>query len=128
MPSWKTTKESLRAGLREGMVFGLVYSAYVTVLFLAEGTKPFDALGVGYVSVVVLYLVGGVITGSLLGAVRPWARTLIKRLVVAPFVAFPAVLLISITLSSDRPHRILPLAVFGAVFFGVLFVLFAEAK
>jgi len=64
----------------------MLYSAYVIVLATVSGPEPFDKLGVTLETVVMTYLMGGVVAGAIVGALLPLRRTAIG----ASFVGFVA--------------------------------------
>src|ERR1041385_9007533 len=59
-------------GVGFGLAFAALYSLYVAVLYLAEGSEPFDELHTSLLTVIATYVVGGVTSGTVVGAMRPY--------------------------------------------------------
>ena len=63
---------NLAWGIKLGLAFAAVYSLYVVVLFLAEGSRPFDRLHTSLLMVIATYVIGGLTSGALIGVMRPY--------------------------------------------------------
>ena len=63
---------NLAWGVKLGLAFAGVYSLYVAVLFLAEGSQPFDKLHTSLLMVIATYVVGGLTSGTIVGVMRPY--------------------------------------------------------
>lgn len=72
-----TLAKRMVVGARWGAVMGVLLSAWAGILALAQGSTTFkDGRGtsVSAMGVIVMYLLGGVLTGSLFGACLPLIR------------------------------------------------------
>ena len=80
---------NVRTGTRYGLIVALVLVAWVTVLRLVNGEKSFAHLDTTYGSVVLFYLLGGLVAGAMLGAMRPLMRTKPGLAIAVALVAIP---------------------------------------
>jgi hypothetical protein len=58
-----------------GFSIGMMFSVYVSLLYVVRGSAPFERLEVSVLSVVVFYLLGGIAIGSLVGLLLPLAKS-----------------------------------------------------
>ena len=70
--SERSFSSNLVWGVGFGLAFAAVYSLYVVVLYLAEGSRPFDELHTTLVTVIATYVIGGLASGTVVGAMRPF--------------------------------------------------------
>jgi hypothetical protein len=63
---------NLAWGVGLGLAFAAVYSLYVAVLYLAEGSQPFDKLHTSLLKVIATYVIGGLTSGTVVGVMRPY--------------------------------------------------------
>jgi hypothetical protein len=76
-------------GMAWGLGMAMLYSAYAIVLATVSGPEPFDKLGVTLETVVMTYLLGGVVAGAIVGALLPLRRTAVGRSFVGFVAAVP---------------------------------------
>jgi hypothetical protein len=85
---------NLRWGVAWGVAVAAVYSLYVTVLYLIEGSRPFDRLHTSLLMTIAAYAFGGVAAGAVVGVMRPYVRIRLVAILVgilgAVFVFFGA--------------------------------------
>lgn len=62
-------------GIRWGLKVAGVYCAYVIVLYILTGGNAFMEIGVSLPTVLVVYLLGGVVGGGLVGVLLPIAQS-----------------------------------------------------
>jgi hypothetical protein len=81
-------------GVGFGLAFAAPYSLYVVVLYLAEGPRPFDKLHTTLAAVIAAYVIGGLASGTVVGAMRPFLHIRLVAILVgitaAVFVFFGA--------------------------------------
>jgi hypothetical protein len=75
-------------GVRIGIVFAILYSLYVAILFLLVGSAPFDKHHTSVVTVIATYFVGGISGGAVVGAMRPYTHSRFVAIVVGIVAAF----------------------------------------
>jgi len=80
-------RSNLAWGLGLGLVFAAVYSLYVAVLYLAEGSQPFDNLHTSLSKVIAIYAIGGVTAGTVVGLMRPYLRIRLVAILVGIMAA-----------------------------------------
>lgn len=76
-------------GLLYGIGMAVLYSLYVSILYVVEGNQPFQAYGISFGIVVILYFLGGIVGGVLLGMLLPWTSRRSGSAVVGIIVACP---------------------------------------
>jgi hypothetical protein len=76
-------------GLRNGALFGLIFSAWAVVELFVGGPETFSRQGTSFVEVIGLYLVGGSFAGAIVGMLRPFAYHRLGAAVVGFFSALP---------------------------------------
>jgi hypothetical protein len=85
------TPTSLRGnliwGVGLGLAFAAVYSLYVTVLYLIEGSQPFERLHTSLLMVIAAYAFGGVTAGAIVGVMRPYLRIRLVAILVGILAA-----------------------------------------
>ena len=89
---------NLRWGIQGGLFFAAIYIAWVTILFLVRGREPFDRLGVNLPVVVAVYLAGGVLSGAVIGLLRPFATRKVGAYLISIIAALPVLTGIAISL------------------------------
>src|SRR5689334_1263979 len=81
-------------GVGFGLAFAAVYSLYVVVLYFAEGSRPFDQLHTTLAMVIATYVIGGLASGTVVGAMRPFLHirfvAILVGITAAVFVFFAA--------------------------------------
>ena len=78
---------NLAWGVGLGLAFAAVYSLYVAVLYLAEGSQPFDRLHTSLLKVIAIYAIGGVTAGTVVGVMRPYVRIRLVAILVGIMAA-----------------------------------------
>jgi hypothetical protein len=81
------------AGFRVAMVF----AGLATVAYLFRGDGPFEQLGLSLQTIVVFYAVSGSLSGGVVGAFLPWARSLPVRMFLGFVAALPVALAAGLT-------------------------------
>lgn len=79
------------SGIRFGLAFAACYCAYVSLLYLVAGSAPFDSYGVTLPTVILVYIVGGVLGGAVVGLLLPLARYKVGATLVGILAAIPVV-------------------------------------
>lgn len=79
----------IRWGTQYGMGFALLFSAYAVIQRIAFGPNVFDSYHMTFVSVVGVYLGGGLLSGTLVGLLRPIARYPLGAALVGFLAALP---------------------------------------
>lgn len=82
-------KSDIRWGIRVGLSFAALFSAWVLVLYTTQGPGAFERLGVTVWGAVLTYLTGGVVAGAIVGALRPLAKTRVGAMAVGVLAALP---------------------------------------
>jgi hypothetical protein len=90
---------NLSWGIRRGLGIASLFSAYVVVIALMQRSIWFDAYGANVFQLVLVYLLGGLFGGAIVGALRPLNATaaggaLIGALASIPFWSGTLLLLI----------------------------------
>jgi hypothetical protein len=62
---------------------------WVVLIWLLRGSEPFERKGVTFLAVVVLYLVGGPVTGAIVGLLRPVAKSGLGAAITGVVAAIP---------------------------------------
>ena len=70
-----TLRQNLAWGALWGLCGAVVYSAFAVVVFLLAGQRAFSAKGTSLSAVLAAYLVGGIGSGLVMGALRPLGRS-----------------------------------------------------
>ena len=78
---------NLRWGVGFGLAFAAVYSLYVTMLYLVEGSQPFDRLHTSLLQMIAIYAIGGVTAGTVVGVMRPYLRARLVAILVGILAA-----------------------------------------
>ena len=102
-----------------GLVLGLMYSALALVIYLTRGSEPFEANEITLFSTVMIYLLGGLLGGSLMGLLSPLSRTRPGSIAVG-MLAFLPVTLGFAFISEGAPSRWDNAVVFASMMTAVL--------
>ena len=62
---------NIRWGIRGGLAISALYCGWVTIVYLGQGSAPFERNGVSFGSIVTTYVVVGLVAGALVGLFRP---------------------------------------------------------
>jgi len=81
--------DRIRWGLRWGAYYSVILTAWVTLLWLLRGSRPFEGQSVTLVAVVTLYVVGGPVTGAIVGLLLPFARSGLGAAITGIVAAIP---------------------------------------
>lgn len=94
-------------GMRRGLAFAGVISAFVLVLYVANGASNFAKLGLSVPEIILIYAIGGVLTGAVVGAMRPWTKSRLGAMVTGVAAALPASLALGLALygTPSQWHR-----------------------
>ena len=95
---------NLSWGVGLGLAFAAAYSLYVAVLYLAEGSQPFDRLHTSLQKVIAIYVIGGVASGAVVGMMRPYLRLRLVAIIVGILAALVVFLGIAVA-SQGMPWR-----------------------
>ena len=79
---------NVRWGVGNGVFFAIFFSAIAFVTFLHHGARPFLEKHVTFGAVILVYFIGGVLGGAVLGLLRPLSRFFLGALVVGTIVGF----------------------------------------
>ena len=80
--------ERARNGALYGVLFSLVYDVYAVGLFVMSGAEPFKRDGITIGIAIAAYTVGGIVAGSIVGALLPLSRSRIGAAFVYTIAAF----------------------------------------
>src|SRR5882762_2581956 len=80
--------ESIRWGLKFGLILSVVLIAFVSLGYILRPESP-SHQAVGWLQVSGAYLVSGVVCGFVLGLCRPLFTSLSRSILLGPVVAFP---------------------------------------
>jgi hypothetical protein len=86
----------IRWGVQYGMGFAILFSAYAVIARITAGPTAFDRYHATLVSVVGIYFGGGLVSGTIVGLLRPLAKYAFGAALVGFLAALP------ITLAIDR--------------------------
>ena len=89
IPARTSLAENIEWGLWYGVAMACAYSAIAILLFLIRGPRAFIHNGISLVSTIAVYLIGGILGGLMLGALRPLTRYFLGVLLVAIPVSAP---------------------------------------
>jgi len=76
-------------GIRWGVKFTLVYSAFALLVLLFGGSATFRQSGATFLLTIGLYVFGGLIAGAIVGLLRPLARWATGATIVGIIAAVP---------------------------------------
>ena len=129
MPRTGTGEETvsvanLKWGILRGLFLGSVYSAYVLLVYLIRGADAFSALGLTLGTLVAAYLGGGVVSGAVVGALRPLTKSHAGCIFVGTVAAVPTFLGVGLAMygafsqwtADDAGSVILAIAILGPLF------------
>jgi len=114
-------------GIRWGAAYSAVLVAWVVFLWLVRGSEPFDRRGVTFLAVVIVYVVGGPVTGAVVGLLLPFAKSSLGAALTGIVAAIPVTVIIIATVAGfppwTRAHTIssILMAVFGGGGAGYMF-------
>jgi hypothetical protein len=99
--------ENVSWGIRRGLSMASLFSAYVVVVAVMQRSVQFDAYGANVFQLVLIYLLGGLLGGAVVGALRPLNATgaggaPIGALASIPFWAGTLMLLVGMPTRWDR--------------------------
>jgi hypothetical protein len=119
---WSTVRDRTLGGAKEGIAFGVAYCLYALILFAVRGPDLFSGPGVGVVEVLVLYLAGGAIAGTICGGLEPLTDSLFGRIAVGFIAAVPLAFLLGLTVlpAEDMRSNLIPVALLAATLWGVM--------
>lgn len=114
------SKEDVLWGIRVGLIIGCMYAALVVILYAIGGSARFDRINVPLSNLLVVYLLGGLTAGTVLGVFRPALRDRYSAFVVGVIAAIPVS--IGITILVTQKARNWTVAEWSTVAFMSLFV------
>ena len=94
---------NMKWGALHGLGVGLVFTAWVTFLYIIRGSKPFEANHTTFVAVLGLYLVGGPLAGAIVGLFRPMVRRLPGALLAGAVGGIPAAIAVRLAMFGLAP-------------------------
>ena len=116
-------KRNILWGIRYGLAAAVLYSILVSIQYILVGSRSLEGRGVTLLSTIVVYFVGGIAGGALVGVLRPLTRWRLGSAVVGVVVCFPlaAASLVAIDgpIASWQGKTVFG-GVFAAVFVGVI--------
>jgi hypothetical protein len=83
------SRENIRWGVRGGLLAATGYSVWASAVYLVRGPGAFDQHGTSLPEIIVLYFVGGLIAGAVVGALRPLTESREGMVVVGVVAALP---------------------------------------
>lgn len=98
--SQRSVRRDLLWGVRFGLLLAAVLVAWVTLVFLVNGSRPFVTQGVSWASVSAGYLISGFVCGTVLGTIRPHLTSAFRSMLLGPFVAFPFLVILGSIIDS----------------------------
>ena len=87
-----TYKRDIGGGAKAGLAFGAAFTGWATFVFIMHGDAAFANHHLTYASTIGLYLGGGLVSGAIVGALKPLARYDIGVAVIGVVAAIPALL------------------------------------
>ena len=90
-------------GARWGLAFATVYCAYVTLIFIIGGPGVLDRYGVSLGEVVLVYVVGGILSGASVGLLLPLTRWKAGSALVGVVAMLPVFVGIAYTVAGPPP-------------------------
>lgn len=84
-------------GAKAGVAFGFGFAVLAVLLRLVGGAESLDGTGFTLTSSIVMYLSGGLISGTTVGALLPLAQTRAGATVVGAIAAIPVAVLLNVT-------------------------------
>lgn len=114
------------SGVRTGLYWGLGYASWALGLFVFRGSAPFTGIGVTAPTAVAFYLAAGMMAGGVVGLLKPFASTLVGKMVIGFVAALAPSFLMFMTLLPlvDWGTK---LVVLSLIFAGIMGPLFAAA-
>jgi hypothetical protein len=115
--------EKLRWHAKFGLVVGVLFAAANSLPMITVGPAYYrERIGLPYLAVCALYLVGGVMTFLMLAILQDYAKSLVSYLVVGVLVAFPASAMTALALAKpEHPFEDMSfVAVVAAVVYGII--------
>jgi len=94
-------REDLSWGVRLGLIMGAMYALVVVSLYAVSGPARFDRTGVSIGALCLLYLLGGLAAGAVLGVFRSALDERHSAFVVAVIAAFPISLGVTVLLTGN---------------------------
>lgn len=96
--------KDLRWGVAWGLAYAVIFCLFAAIVALANGSTYFGKYDLTLVQVSSLYLVGGLIAGALIGALRKYSDHAVGAMIVG-FVAAVAVLMVFQISSDGNPTK-----------------------
>jgi len=84
-----TLLKNVRWGIAYGLGFASMFVLYVLGLFAIRGAQPFEHLGTTLTECIVFYVAGGIMTGTMVGLLRPLLVTRRGAMVVGAVALVP---------------------------------------
>jgi hypothetical protein len=97
-------REDLAWGVRNGALFGGLYSIVVVILYAVDGPRRFDKINVALPALIALYLLGGFSAGLVLGAFRSALRQRYSAFGVSVLAAIPVAVGTTVLVTSNGRH------------------------
>jgi hypothetical protein len=115
---------NLRWGMMRGLFFGIFYSVFALIVYLFRGADAFNAYGLTLGSLVAAYALGGLISGAVVGALRPLTRWYAGHIVIGVAATIPAMLGVGLAMygafsrwtSEDVGSVVMAIVVLGPLF------------
>jgi hypothetical protein len=61
-------------GLGYGLLFATAFSAFILILSVIRGSRPFDSVGMAPTRIITIYYIAGTVAGAAVGLLRPYCR------------------------------------------------------
>jgi hypothetical protein len=84
-----TVWRDLRWGIGWGLFAGVFYSLVAFAIYAFQGSRPFESKGITLGSTLMVYIVGGLIGGTVVGLLRPLAKQRAGAMIVGVITMIP---------------------------------------
>lgn len=69
--SFEPLRANVRWGAGYGLVYGILLTAWATIIYATRGSSAFEKAGTSFGFTISLYLLGGICAGGIVGAFKP---------------------------------------------------------
>jgi len=111
-------RDRLLWGVRWGAYYSAVLIAWVSFVWLVRGSEPFQRQGVSWFAVVLIYAIGGPVTGVIVGILLPLASSGSGAAITGIVAAIPVSVITIATVGGFPPWT--PTHTFSAILMAVL--------
>jgi len=109
---------NLRWGAWNGLMYAVVASVIVASVALLQGKSNFPEYGTSLATLILLYIVTGLLAGAVVGILRPWTRNPLGATVVGAIAGIP-VFLVFFAVTDGKPPSLANVDWMGVLVCGV---------